>query len=724
MCCPVHRGIRRILAALFLTAAAAFPAAAQTATVLANFEIGPKRPVGKLVEVQDGIFYGVSRDGGAFSKGSVYILYRKADGSWGTYTLHSFSGADGARPAQGLLLGHDGNFYGTTTEEGPAGTSGTVFRMTPFGVLTTLRAFPIVDATANRPAAPLTQSADGFIWGTTCPSSLGTSQVPTVFRMTTAGGFATIYRSPSNGLCLNSLAHTDDGRLLVAAHQQVFESSTTVFGLTRAGQTTGGGVSFTGAPTIPLFRGSDGIFYGLAGTGYPFNQGTVFGVRGDGTVARSVPVFTGVPETLVEVSPGVLYGTSRHEFFGSDVLFRVDQDAGFSVVQEWPFSFDERISSVIGAPRVSLLRGVGGLLYGVSTDAGTAAAGVVFSLDLLGGAATLSSFSSGPLAVVAPLVESAGGFYGVSCAGGSFSQGTAFRVTPAGDVTTLYSFGGVSGACPTSLVRGPDGGWYGNTFTGSIFRMTDGGAVTVLHTLDPLPTGGRFPDAVTIDANGSLWGNWEDSAGSFVYRVTMSGVFTRFAVPPDAGRPGPGLAFDATGNFFGPLHIGGALGGSSQLFRMTPDGAFTPQFRFPNLEFVLGRLRTGSDGLLYGSAAAFHGNHGGYVFRATPDGQVSTVHVFTEQEGYNSFSELVEAPSSELAGAMFGRRTSQPQFNGQYGSVFAVSKTGVLRTLHRFTWLDGANPFGALVLGSDGALYGTTISGGTGGGGVVFRIQP
>ena len=59
-------------------------------------------------------------------------------------TLYNFCSqtvcADGYEPLAGLALGADGNFYGTTYSGG-VNSSGTVFKITPDGTLTTLRSF-------------------------------------------------------------------------------------------------------------------------------------------------------------------------------------------------------------------------------------------------------------------------------------------------------------------------------------------------------------------------------------------------------------------------------------------------------------------------------------------------------------------------------------------------------------------------------------------------------
>jgi uncharacterized repeat protein (TIGR03803 family) len=44
--------------------------------------------------------------------------------------------------------------------------------------------------------------------------------------------------------------------------------------------------------------------------------------------------------------------------------------------------------------------------------------------------------------------------------------------------------------------------------------------------------------------------------------------------------------------------------------------------------------------------------------------------------------------------------------------------------LHRFNGSDGAQPDANLILDKKGDLYGTTITGGTGGYGVAFEITP
>jgi uncharacterized repeat protein (TIGR03803 family) len=86
----------------------------------------------------------------------------------GTVTaLHVFTGgADGASPTAGLILATDGNFYGTTTAGGDFNL-GTVFRLTPGGVLTVLHSFAGSPNDGADPIGGLVQGSDGNLCGTT-----------------------------------------------------------------------------------------------------------------------------------------------------------------------------------------------------------------------------------------------------------------------------------------------------------------------------------------------------------------------------------------------------------------------------------------------------------------------------------------------------------------------------------------------------------------------------
>jgi uncharacterized repeat protein (TIGR03803 family) len=55
--------------------------------------------------------------------------------------------------------------------------------------------------------------------------------------------------------------------------------------------------------------------------------------------------------------------------------------------------------------------------------------------------------------------------------------------------------------------------------------------------------------------------------------------------------------------------------------------------------------------------------------------------------------------------------------------VFQITTNGVLTTLASFSGTNGANPQASLTLGTDGDYYGTTYSGGAGGGGVIYRLR-
>jgi uncharacterized repeat protein (TIGR03803 family) len=150
-----------------------------TLTVLHNFKGGANdgfEPVGVLVQANDGNLYGATYEGGAANIGTIFKISTS-----GTFTLlHSFAGfpqIDGALPYTGMILGSDGNLYGTTTAGGK-GNFGDIYEVTvSTGKVTTLWSFCTLTLCADGfdPQEPLVQHTNGKFYGNTFGNSLGGS---------------------------------------------------------------------------------------------------------------------------------------------------------------------------------------------------------------------------------------------------------------------------------------------------------------------------------------------------------------------------------------------------------------------------------------------------------------------------------------------------------------------------------------------------------------------
>jgi len=91
-------------------------------------------------------------------------------------TIFKFSGPNGGLPQSELVKGSDGLFYGTTGEGGTHNT-GTVFKITTAGTLTTIYSFTGGIDGCN-PRAGVIQGSDGSFYGTA--SGGGTNGVGTM----------------------------------------------------------------------------------------------------------------------------------------------------------------------------------------------------------------------------------------------------------------------------------------------------------------------------------------------------------------------------------------------------------------------------------------------------------------------------------------------------------------------------------------------------------------
>lgn len=264
---------------------------------------------------------------------------------------------------------------------------------------------------------------------------------------------------------------------------------------------------------------------------------------------------------------------------------------------------------------------------------------------------------------------------------------------------------------------------------------------------------GENPSAGLIFVKGLLYGTTESGGlGSecgfapgcgTVFRISTTGskkVIYTFKGPPDAAAPNFAL-LNLNGTLYGTTQEGGANcssgPGCGAIFTITPSGS----------EHVVYSFKGGSDGetpfagvislngKLYGTTYYGGGSRRcaggcGTVFEMNTAGKERILHRF---RGYPNDGEHPIGALAAVNGELYGTTWvggSGACFDDGCGTIFEVSKSGKEQVLHNFTGPpDGENPGGALV-GVRGALYGTTVLGGTSGGcgsygcGTFFRLSP
>ena len=303
-------------------------------------------PMAGLVQAANGNFYGSTFAGGTGNYngfcpnncGTIFTV--TASGT--LTTLYNFSYTDGAGPTGALILGTDGNYYGTTSAGGPA-DSGTFFAITPSGALTTLYTFTGGDDGAN-PYGSLIQTLNGNFYGTAWAGG--------------ANGFGTVFTITANGT-------------LTTLH--AFEN-------------TDGSLPFAG-----LVQGNGGDFYGVTEEGGAYgvyqSYGTVFKITPSGKLTTLYSFSGGVDgdtpiSTLIQATDGNLYGTAAYDglYPNFGTVFKITTSGELTTL----FNFDSKDGSY---PYAALVQDTNGGFYGTTYDGGGSKAckygcGTVYSLSV------------------------------------------------------------------------------------------------------------------------------------------------------------------------------------------------------------------------------------------------------------------------------------------------------------------------------------------------------
>ena len=255
---------------------------------------------------------------------------------------------------------------------------------------------------------------------------------------------------------------------------------------------------------------------------------------------------------------------------------------------------------------------------------------------------------------------------------------------------------------------------------------------TNLYSFGSSANDGLYPQTGLVQGrDGNFYGttyNGGTSGSGTVFRISPSGSYTNlysFGSSATGGvYPPAGLVQGSDGNFYGTTYEGGTTGYGT-VFRISPNGSYTNLYSFagpPNDgEEPNAGLVQGSDGNFYGTTYYGGTQNRGTVFRISPSGSYTNLYSFAAppNDGTKPLA-LIEGSDGNFYGTtVFGGTIG-------YGTVFRVSPSGSETNLHSFnsSATDGVYPSGGLVQGSDGNFYGTTMIGGTLGYGTVFRISP
>lgn len=497
---------------ILLCTAATLASASPTFQALVSFNgtNGSDASYYNLVQGVDGDLYGTTQVGGTYNEGTVF----KIDSAGNLTTLWNFCQAngcpDGNHPAAGLTIVTGGNLYGTTYYGGANG-AGTVFKITPDGVLTTVHSFcndPIGGSCIDgaNPAAQLLLAADGNLYGTTvlggtggCPGCHGGG---TAFKIGLSGAFHKIH-----DFCTGSC--TDYGN-----------------------------------PSNPLMQASDGNFYSEIYGRYAYYPGNIFRMTRAGKVSllytfcKLNNCTDGVFPSggLAQGANGNLYGTtSGGGQYGNGEFLEITTTGALTVLH----SFGNAQGNLGNTSNSGIILGFDGNFYGVTSAGGTGncvfGCGTVFSMTPTGSLTTLYSLNgnpdgNGPWGLVQ---DTSGPLYGTTLSGGASNIGTVFTLANGlGPFVKPVTIIGKVGAAVTILGTNLTGAT-AVSFGGGAANFTVNGTGTAIST--SVPSGAETGLISVTTPSGTLSSNaaftvipqiksFTPSSGPVGTTVTITGV--------------------------------------------------------------------------------------------------------------------------------------------------------------------------------------------------------
>jgi uncharacterized repeat protein (TIGR03803 family) len=669
-----------------------------------------KNPTGGLVQGPDGNYYGMTKWGGAFNNyGTIFKIT-----STGILTvLHQFNfTTDGAYPYGDLTLGGDGNFYGLTSAGG-INNHGTIFKITPVGIFTLLRAFTYA-TDGGDPQGTLALAVDGNFYGITRRG--GSTGWGTIFKYSSAGVYSvikTLNGTTDGGYCYGSITNAKDSNFYGITYGGGTFNHGTIFKVTPTGVYTvlrnlNTADGFTSTTNNGLVQHPDGFLYGMMYGGGLNNTGTIFKVSTTGTFTLLRNLITHPDGSypygaLVVGTDGNLYGmNSSGGLFNGGTIFKISTSGIYTLIKDLTLATDG------GNPEGNLFKGSDGLYYGMTYGGGTNLYGTAFKISATGTYTVITRFNGG-IGGGAPFESLVQGtdyaLYGTTNIGGAYDFGTVFRLCGA-TTTVLRSFNrNPESVYPRgSLIQATDGFFYGmasqggNNSAGTIFKISSTGVYTILHHFVLATEGGNPQGSLIQGADGYLYGMTKaggtNNAGT-IFKISTAGVFIvihHLLAVTDGGNPEGGLIKGPDSNFYGMTYS------NARIFKISPNGVIFTILKtlnaVPEGSNPSGSLVLGADGNFYGTCYQGGSFGRGTIFKMTPAG------IYTVLKHLNPISDG-GYPGGSLVQAADGNFYGLTSVGGTYnaGTIFRISNTGVYAVIrHLDLLIDGGAPFGSLII--------------------------
>jgi len=659
------------------------------------FSAQGKNPRGSLIISRNGLFYGVTENGGAFNSGLLFSF----DPSTNLFIkIIDFDGnSTGRNPTAGLLEASNGMMYGMTTYGG-TDDAGVLYEFNPDkGSMRQLISFDNKDV-GGQPYGSIIEHPNGKLYGMTSKGGYKECGVVFEFDLITEKYNKLIDFDKSNGsspyggftlvneelVGLTSTGGSSDKGTIIKFNPvtKVFEK---IFDFD--GKINGSN------PYGSLLLATDGLLYGVTYNGGSYNLGVLFQFDLLNKTFTTRHHFEGLKtgknpyDGLTEDSNGNLFGlTYMGGINDQGVLFSFNL-ATQEVIKRMDFSVDTNGS----LPQGRVVISNDGLIYGLTLFGGISGKGVLYKYDpinsILEKVLDFDGAENGKLPQGTFIQGEEGNLLGMTRKGGSNNDGILFELDPYNNsYYKIFNFERFStGSEPSGkLLLASDGRYYGTTVFGGLNNEgvlfeydPDSKKIVKKHDFEAKITGAN-PTGILIQyLNGKIYG------------LTQKG-----------GEKNKGSLFE--------------YDLSTEVLNLVHD--------FDSVEgkYPLGGLLIGSDGILYGTASYGGSENNGILYTFDPvNKDFKKLHDFIDKNlGINPTGELIESGDGKIIGL-----TSNGGLNNE-GVIFeldpAIPEVNLILDLGS---TDGRNPQAGLIEYIDGTFYGFTQKGGNDNIGNIIQID-